>query len=265
MTSKNHLFASNLRTACAMRHSISELCREIGMNRQQFNRYIHGETLPSVYNQGRIASAFGLASIDFFKAPAAFSAALSRPQGRDRVGEVLKDGFPGNLEALKEYLGYYQTYHLSMSWPGRIVCSCVHMRKEGGLVVLTTRERIADPGEEIRQVSKYVGMVAYWRDRIFIVERSVGRHPLISQTTLHPFEQHQRVYLKGVTTGVSWRRGNLPYASRMIWRAMGLEPDLRALLSRCGAYAISDRRLPEPVTRFLEPVNPQLVSIVDDL
>ena len=54
-------FTQNLRHACATRRSISQICRDIGINRQQFNRYIAGEARPSAYNVGRIAAFFGVA------------------------------------------------------------------------------------------------------------------------------------------------------------------------------------------------------------
>ncbi len=259
-------FSENLRAACATRRSISELCREVGINRQQFNRYIHGATKPSAFNRQRIARAFGLEPEIFDLSAGEFSRVLKRPQSGRHVGAVLADGFPGDLEALRDYFGYYQTYHLSMSWPGRIVCSCAVMREEDdGTVSLKTLERIEDQANAIRQLSKYVGTVAWWRNRIFIVERSVGRNPMIAQTTLTPFEAHQRTYLRGITMGVAWRRENVPYASRMIFRHMGARADIRHLVSRCGVHDPSDRRIPAPVLRFLDPADPKIVSIPDPI
>ncbi|WP_062228721.1 helix-turn-helix domain-containing protein [Aureimonas frigidaquae] len=255
-------YARNLQSACATRRSISEICREVGINRQQFNRYIHGQTLPSAHNRQRIAQRFGLTAQDFALPQQAFAQALNAPRTERHVGAVLKDGFPGDLAALQPYLGFYQTYHLSMSWPGKVVCSCAVMRAEDdGTVSLKTLERIADADNAIRQLSKYVGTVAWSRNRIFIVERSLGRDVMISQTTLVPFETHQRTYLRGITMGVAWRCENTPYASRMMFRHMGATTDLRALVSRCGVHNPSDRWLPEPVRRFLDPADPKIVSI----
>lgn len=254
-------YATNLRSACETRPSISELCRELGFNRQQFNRYIHDEAVPSPFNRARIAGAFGLKGEDFLLPPAQFARRLGRSRPSSREGDALTEGFPGDLDALRTYFGFYQTYHLSMSWPGRIVCSCAQLFERDGLAMVKTMERLDDPHHAIRQLAKYVGMAAWWRGRIFIVERSVERTSMIAQTTLTPFEVHQRSYLKGITMGVAWRRENLPYASRMIWRHMGPDADLRALVGRCGLYDPSHRQLPEPVLRFLDPHDPKIVSI----
>lgn len=254
-------YATNLRSACQTRRSISELCRDLDFNRQQFNRYIHDEAVPSPHNRARIAEAFGLKGDDFLLHPAEFAERLKRSRPSSREVDALAKGFPGDLASLRPYLGFYQTYHLSMSWPGRVVCSCARVAENDGLVMVKTLERIEDPHDAIRQLSKYVGMAAWWRGRIFIVERSVGANSMIAQTTLTPFEMHQRTYLKGITMGVAWRRENVPYASRMIWRHLGVNTDLRALVGKCGLYDPPHKLVPEPVLRFLDPLKPQIVSI----
>jgi transcriptional regulator with XRE-family HTH domain len=60
MNAKRQLFAANLRRACGMHPLISQICREIGLNRQQFSRYTNGQALPSAYNRLRIARMFGI-------------------------------------------------------------------------------------------------------------------------------------------------------------------------------------------------------------
>ncbi|WEX76427.1 helix-turn-helix domain-containing protein [Sinorhizobium numidicum] len=254
-------FVANLRFACATRRSISQICREIGINRQQFNRYINGEARPSAHNVARIAAFFGLDAEDFVLAPHAFQARMKRPNRRSSNGGLLLDGLPGDLAALRRHLGFYQTYHISPSWRGLVVCSCARLSEENGSVHVKSIERIDDATNEIRQFSKYVGLAAFWRNRIFITERSVGREPMMSQTILMPFEVHQRVYLRGTTMGVSWRKENLPYASRMIWRHIGQNPEKRQMLSRCGVLSFSSRQLPATVRDFLQRPSADVLTV----
>ncbi|OBZ93144.1 Cro/Cl family transcriptional regulator [Pararhizobium polonicum] len=257
-------FTENLRFACATRPSISQICREIGINRQQFNRYISGVARPSAHNLSRIANFFALASVDFDLASSAFQARLTRPDRRMVDGGQLLEGLPGDLPALRRHLGYFQTYHLSPSWPGLIVCSCARLLEENGSVHIKSIERIHDASREIRQYSKYVGLAAFWRNRIFITERSISRQPMMSQTILIPFEVHQRVYLRGVTMGVSWRKENLPYASRVIWRHLGTNPDKRQVLSRCGVLPVNARQLPATVRSYLEAPPFNILSVPEN-
>lgn len=244
--------SQNLKTACSKRRSISEVCRDIGLNRQQFNRYVNGQARPSDHNLRRIADYFSLAPDDFDQAPQKFLQRLEKTnETLPPSAWLLSEGFPGELAPLRRHLGYYQTYHLSLSWPGRVVCSCACLWEQAGSVHVKSVERIQDRPAEIRQFSKYVGLAAYWRGKIFVVERTVGEHSLIAETILSPFAEHQRSYLKGITMGVSWRQQNLPYASRMIWHHMGETPDLRGLLGRCGTLDPNSRRIPLSVRNYL--------------
>ncbi len=53
-------FRRKLRSATDGYSSISELCREAGINRQQFNKYLAGDSLPSLYNLHRICGKLGI-------------------------------------------------------------------------------------------------------------------------------------------------------------------------------------------------------------
>lgn len=63
--------------------------------------------------------------------------------------------------------------------------------------MVTTLERIEDAESGIRQRSRYVGLAAFYRNRIFITERTRGDAPTFGQTVLMPFEVHQRLFLRG--------------------------------------------------------------------
>lgn len=244
-------FASNLRHACATMPSVSHFCRRYGFNRQQFNRYIAGQARPSPYNLLRIADAFGLAPDDFDRPEAGFRRRLAQRRAPADRRDPLEDALPGDLAVLRRYLGFYQTWHLSLSWPGHVVCSCTHLREHDGKVLVTSRERIEVPESGIRQHSRYMGFAAYRRGRIFVMESTRGAEPTFGQTVLLPFETHQRLYLRGLTMGVSWRRNNQPYAARMMWRFAGTRPDLRKLLVRCGACPAGSADVPSAVADYL--------------
>lgn len=249
-------FSNNLKLACSTQKSVSDLCRAIGLNRQQFNRYLNAGAQPSAHNLMRVAAAFGLDPADFDLPASAFRRKLDERR-RPATGEgPLADAFPGDLNALAGYLGFYQTWHLSMSWPGRVVCSCAHLRESGGQVLVTSLERIDDAESGIVQRSRYVGLAAYRRQRIFVTELTSGEAPTFGQTILMPFEIHQRRYLRGITMGIAWRNNNLPYATRTIWHYLGKVADIRGLISRCGIYAPGSASLPTAVASFLTEAEP---------
>ncbi|WP_319520564.1 helix-turn-helix transcriptional regulator [uncultured Martelella sp.] len=250
-TRNNRSFAANLRFACDTRPSITAICREIGINRQQFNRYLAGQSRPSPYNTGKIARYFGLKPQDFLLPEKRFQEVLDAPAEAAGPASLLREGFPGDLAELRQYAGYYELFHKSLSWPGKIVRSCAKIEEKSGQITVKSIERIYDRELEIRQFSKYSGLAAYWRSRLFIVERGVSEHSFLCQTTLMPFAEHQRTYLYGVTTGVSWRQQNVPYSTRTIWRAVGTNPDKRRLLEGCGLVVEKSPKVPLPVRRYL--------------
>lgn len=256
MPSAETAFITNLRRACATMPSVSQFCREHGFNRQQFNRYIAGQSHPSPNNLRRIAQGFGLEPEDFDLDRDQFTALLKRRAVPTERATPLEDAFPGDIGELRRYLGFYQTWHVSLSWPGRIVCSCTHLAERDGKVVVTSLERIEDDTNGIRQRSRYHGLAAYRRGRIFITERTKGAAPTFGQTILLPFEVHQRIYLRGLTMGISWRKDNQPYASRMIWRAHGARADIRRLIESCGTYSMTSAEVPSAVANYLSSTRP---------
>lgn len=68
MTVRDNI-AANLRALCAQRGSIAQACREAGINRQQFNRYLTGEAIPNKANLQKICSYFAVSDTELFQAP----------------------------------------------------------------------------------------------------------------------------------------------------------------------------------------------------
>ena len=54
------VFSKNLRELCDERPSVSAVCRDLSINRQQFARYLSGNALPSKDNLARICEYFGI-------------------------------------------------------------------------------------------------------------------------------------------------------------------------------------------------------------
>src|SRR5882724_4151994 len=83
MTLKQN-FATNLRLLCGQHRSVSEVCRRLAINRQQFNKYLAGTSLPSSATLGRVCAFFRVDQGEILLAPDEF-AALAGARPRDRV------------------------------------------------------------------------------------------------------------------------------------------------------------------------------------
>lgn len=60
------IFGRNLREACARHQSIAAVCNGIGINRQQFNRYLSGQNLPNKQTLARISRFLQLSEDQLF-------------------------------------------------------------------------------------------------------------------------------------------------------------------------------------------------------
>ncbi len=61
--------SENLSRLCGAEKSIAAVCRATGINRQQFNRYLSGNTLPNKNNMGKICRYFRIHESDLFRIP----------------------------------------------------------------------------------------------------------------------------------------------------------------------------------------------------
>src|SRR5262245_55043078 len=69
---REEFLPENLRTLCERAGTVSDMCRKIGINRQQFNKYLAGTHAPSKSNLRAIASFFGLSEDVLFSSPSDF-------------------------------------------------------------------------------------------------------------------------------------------------------------------------------------------------
>ena len=51
-------FGKNLRWLCGLRRSVSFVARELGINRQQFGRYVNNKSYPNTHNLIAICAGF---------------------------------------------------------------------------------------------------------------------------------------------------------------------------------------------------------------
>ena len=241
------IFSRSLRNLCATRASVSLICREIGINRQQFDRYLTGAAMPSAHNLRRIARYFALSEEQLLSgrldetaggpgldAPTSFSAAL-QPQ-------------PGELAALRHYLGFYFYYFLTPSWPGQVQCGLLQLYERDHRVQTRYIGRVQDPDYGRLTRSRFDGHAVLRGDRIFILEHARGPVDGFGQTILYAAHRHQANYLTGMASGIGWHPHRGPFASRVILRRLRVNLTLREALDGCGLFRINGSNL-DPIVR----------------
>ena len=246
-------FARNLRSICAEYGSIAQVCREIGINRQQFNRYLNGGGMPSAHNLRRIARHFDLPEAELFTDHDDFTRRHILNQKRTASGPVdlMIGPFRDQTQVLRRYLGFYHSHFQTPTWEGKILRSLIWLYEKDGYVMSRSVERVIAKDGSIRQKSRYEGMVSQRGNRVYVVEHEMVREGSVVETILTPSHRQQVKYLRGMTIGVAWRPHVSPYASRAIWRRIDSKVTLREALKACGAFATSSRHIDPMIRSYL--------------
>jgi len=141
-------YRKNLLFCCDHYRSISDLCRRVGINRQQFNRYLSGESLPSRHNHKVISDFFGLEAEELFLPHRRFVASFGRRQHEARspsevenFAYVLKSMSGARARMLEDYQGFYFRHFYNFNGDGRIKRELVHWRRRDGVLISTTKQR----------------------------------------------------------------------------------------------------------------------------
>lgn len=136
------VFARNLRDLCDTRKSISLVCRELDINRQQFARYLAGKALPGPENLRRICAYFDATEGDLFSEVENSQPGTLGARGK-RIGlrfmTILRDHRPVHMPE-----GAYWCDFASVREPNTIIRTVVMVRHEADC---TTFRRMTGHGE----------------------------------------------------------------------------------------------------------------------
>ena len=249
-------FSQNLKLLCGFERSVSEVCRAIDINRQQFSKYLSGASRPSPYNLQRICDHFHVRPAELYLPHAEFADRMQfRDGGEDQARgrqtqRLLKRAFPGDRRTLSRYLGFYLSHFHSFSWEGHILRSLVCVYEQDGMILTKTIERNKDPVDGAIFLSKYDGYVSLLGNRIFAIEfQSLARDAIV-ETVLHPAGRSELTLLRGVTFGLSSKQRN-PYVSRAVWKYLGRTVDHRSALRAAGLVPINSSALDRQILQIL--------------
>lgn len=234
----------NLGLLCSYYSSVSEICRRIGINRQQFNKYLAGQAMPSRHNLRRICDFFGVEEAEILLPPRRFAQLIEL---RPRARPVTTPQLPHieHIEALRQagrdrldaYIGYYYRYFYSYGFPGMIVKSLfslfrkedVHYTKNLGILV----KKGAPRRGAIR--FRYLGLPLLVNDRIFLLEYESVLRDIVSETILYP--AYRRIdMLTGVQCTLAGRGSREPAAGKVVFDYLGREIHIRRALESCGLF-----------------------------
>lgn len=234
-------FCANLRMLCSYYRSVADVCRKLGLNRAQFNRYLNGTSKPSSYTLERICDFFGVDATEIYLPREHFHQIVQvRPkQKTERAVYVehidrLQHQSAGKFD---KYLGYYYEYYYSMSSLGQVLRGLVRIFSRDGTVYYERLERFPQRvalGQTYK--CKYLGGAFYLNDRIFLIDYESLTGNEICQTILFPTYKNKVARLSGLVMGVSSGNQRSIACARIVFEFLGKDIDLRKAVRACGLF-----------------------------
>ncbi|WP_352606849.1 helix-turn-helix transcriptional regulator [Mesorhizobium sp. M0488] len=235
----------NLAFLCGYHPSIAAVCRRLQINRQQFNKYLSGQTWPSRRNMRKICDFFGVSEGELLMDHQRFAEVVGlkrRPLAAHAPSDLLVhvEQLYQRSGDLGRYIGYYFRYFYSFGYAGKIIKCLVVIYEKDGRYFWKCVERLALVGKYGVKTSKYSAALLLLGDRIVALENETLLKGNVTQAILYPSYQTSVTYLIGVQTGMPLVRGRKPAASVVLLEYLGRSIDHRKALQACGLFSDTD-------------------------
>lgn len=245
--------AANLRHLCAERPSVASICRDIGINHQQFSKYLSGRSRPSPNNLRRIAR--------YFAVPEALltgpheelqrhAVKMARTEA-ERRRDPLADVFPGDLTRLRPHLGAYQIFFRTPMAPDRVIVNAGFLDERDGQVYSRVVEPLHERPTGTLRWTRCDGKACFQAGQIFIADAERGPQRALSQYVLAPPYRDKTRYLFGAMSFLASLPGRAPAFSPVVWKRFDTFRSVRELFETCGSHALAGPKVDPNVRGFL--------------
>lgn len=251
-------FAANLRRLCASATSIADVCRDTGINRQQFNKYLAGRSIPSARVLRKICLRLGVsedALLGEANTPSTDSTASP-----DRLVKELDRLFglflPGSKPlisstAMELEAGAYYAYFPFAGFDGYLLRSYMETRWHNDTLFFTrlTSVRNSDGRSGFHVRSRHYGIAIASQKDVTLLARNRQQPFQISAMNLDPARIFGRFHV-GLTIT---RSTDAPIACRVVMEKIGGISNRRIHLSACGVVPLSHETVPPFVQAAMAP------------
>lgn len=245
-------FCQNLRLLCSYESSIAAVCRDLKVNRQQFNKYLVGSVFPSARNFRAVCDYFGVTDSEIMLEHARLAEIiLLKPQrkvvARKGTGDnELISRFMNRSAVIPDrYIGYYFRYFFSCAYVGYITKSLVRIYRKNGITCWKNIEILKrrDRHEQTQAVYKYDGIVSMIADRIYVFEEEILLRNSVTQTILYPSYTNRIRQLVGIQTALSDLSMRNPAATRVVLEYLAPSINIKKAMKSCGSILESNAEL----------------------
>ncbi len=253
-------FSANLKFLCGFYRSVSEVCRKLDINRQQFNRYLRGDSMPSYKNLKKICDFFGVESEEIIERNEIFRSKVSPPNQQDGEHAIPEDLariiiplLRSSAHGMERFEGYYYRYFYAFGFPGYIWRSFIRIYKTDGIYYLKTIERITRKNALLGGplTFKHRGLVFFLADRLFLIELDTPLNATIAETILTPSYRPNNPYMPGIILCASTCIAHQPRAGRTVFEYLGNNIDVRKAMRECDLFHQTDASIPGNVKQAI--------------
>jgi transcriptional regulator with XRE-family HTH domain len=220
-------FSRNLRMHVRNYESISALCRACDVNRQQFNKYLNGETLPSMFNLVKIARTLGVEVDDLVRQPETAPA--------DHANPMLELARVAQRERRPITTGYYQEYTPSAVFGGHVLVSLCRIDRRADAYACKLRLAFNWPLDSEMRRFTYRGAAFASREAVYLYYAHEAHPDDLVYCVMQPYLRYS-ADLIGMRTAMSNSIPAVPFAAAFYMRHLGERPDLRDAVRSCGIF-----------------------------
>jgi transcriptional regulator with XRE-family HTH domain len=260
------IFARNLRRQCSEFASIAEVCRGIGINRQQFNKYLAGQILPNSRTLRRISEYLCVSEVELFQ-DIATTVLQPIPEfsGTSEFETLLHSFIPhlkADLNVLKE--GYYFCYFPLQS-RNYLIRALLKVKNKNGVSYFTRlslNPSLSNPKISLAR-GKHIGVVLATAQEIYLLGKN-KRSDLISLITI----DRSFTYCAPVLQGMALTRSaNAQVACRVMVDFIGAKINLKQAIRKLGPVSIEDREMNPKIVHSLatnSETDPKQLTAIDN-
>jgi transcriptional regulator with XRE-family HTH domain len=244
-------FAENLKLLLRKEKSIAHVCRVLDINRQQFNRYLSGESLPGKRNLKKIAQYFKISEASLI------SSAGGENNGAESfhsepLFERLFSAFNSGATSLRD--GFYSHYIPALADKQKCLRGLMILKSEPSRTRFDAALslRPAETGWRSDSLIRYSGLVRESAGKILFLGTSFNDPGDVFIVNVEPFFAGHGNLFTGISTsaradGISARRIAVEYAAE--------QGSLLALARKTGICSLDDEDISPRVRTAISPDN----------
>jgi len=231
--------AANLKLLCSLYPSVAQVCRELGINRQQFNKYLAAHSMPTPHTLRRICEFFDVDQTGIVSAPDVFATEMARrdsgmPDRRQVATRTFETRSRSDRETLRNYCGYYNTYFNTPAQYGSIIRGFCAIYERNGQIRTRTYERLGEQGGSDQQavIQKSEGIVILDGGYIYVHECTGTVERSHAFTVIYPNYRPKITLLNGVILSVTSFLDRRPFASNIVYARLDGNVSIRREIRR---------------------------------